>query len=64
MSSNDTTTDTDPEPIDCNARAQLDYATDPDRPLSIHVEIPPGVVGSRLEDVTDAVQVSASVVDE
>ena len=63
MSPNDTD-DADPEPIDCNARAQLDYATDPDRPLSIHVEIPSGVVGSRLEDVTDAVQLSASVVDE
>ena len=63
MSSNDTTTDTDPEPIDCNARAQLDYAADPDRPLSIHVEIPPGVVED-AQDVTDAVQLSASVVDE
>jgi len=53
----------DPEPIRCNAHAELDWSTAPERPLSIHVEIPPGLVED-VQDVTETVEISASVADE
>lgn len=53
-----------PEPIDVEATAELDYAADPDRPLSIKLEVPAGVVDDDLDDVLEAVSIEARLVDE
>jgi len=52
----------DPEPIDCRAEAELDY-NDPDRPLSISIDVPADVVDDP-DEVLESVSISAKLVDE
>lgn len=55
----------DPEPIEVDAIAKLDYATDPEQPLSIELEVPAGVIDEdELGDVLDAVSINARIADE
>ena len=54
-----------PEPIEVGASAQLDYADDPTRPLSIDVAIPAGVIDEDdLDGVLESVSIDARIVDE
>jgi len=57
--------DESPAPIDVDATAELDYASDPERPLSIELEIPAGVVDEdELDDVLETVSIDARIADE
>jgi len=50
------------EPIDVEAAAELDYVTDPRRPLSIELAIPGEVVDeSELDDVLECVSIEARI---
>lgn len=54
--------DATPEPIDVDAAAQLDFAADPERPLSIELEVPAGVIDEDdLDEYTSAVRIEARV---
>lgn len=54
-----------PEPIGIEATAELDYAADPERPLSIELEVPAGVVDDvDLDDALAAVSIEARIAEE
>ena len=67
MSVTDSTdTDTavdDPEPIPLEATATLDYSTNPDRPVTVEVELPGDVVDDPQAAI-EAVTIRATVDDE
>jgi hypothetical protein len=62
QSATDTPT-ADPEPIALEATAELDYSSDPDRPLTVEVELPGDVVDDP-ESALEAVAIRATVADE
>ena len=62
--STDTDTPTaDPEPIPLEATATLDYSTNPDRPVTVEVELPGDVVDDPQAAI-EAVTIRATVDDE
>ena len=67
MSVTDSTdTDTavdDPEPIPLEATATLDYSTNPDRPVTVEVELPADVVDDPQAAI-EAVSIRATIADE
>ena len=62
QSATDTPT-ADPEPIALEATAELDYSSDPDRPLTVEVELPGDVVDAPEVDVAVLAEPMKAVVE-